>query len=318
MLETSGERFRVQLMKSALQVGEVPHGLGRERFVPFGQVGHRHVSSLGTEQLLRGYVCRAPDLFHISAQEQAAREREQQDREQPGGDQLGALGAADQAQVAADRGGGDDERQRRRLEEARDGGSPGADKRPVEQRRKAAHDRERQQEDRHHRQVRRVVEQGVEVESQAARHEEDRDEHAEPDRLELEAERRVGHHLVAIGERQDRAGGERAEDHLEAELLGDGGERDQQHDRPAHPDLGGGVLEAQQVVADALRPLRPAHHDEDRGRQREQAADQDERRPGAALAREQDREQDDRPEVGDRPGSHHELAERRRRSRPRP
>ena len=119
----------------------------------------------------------------------------------------------------------------------------------------------------------------------------------------------MGHHLVAIGERQDRAGRERSEDHLEAELLGDGGKRDQQHDRPAHPDLGGRVLEPQQVVADPLRALRPAHHEEDRGRQREQAADQDERRPGAALAGEQDREQDDRPEVGDRSGRHDELAE---------
>ncbi len=95
-------------------------------------------------------------------------------------------------------------------------------------------------------------------------------------------------------------------------LLGDRREPDQQHHRPAHPDLGGRVLEPQQVVADPLRPFRPTHREENRGRQCEQATDQDERRPGAALAREQDREQDDRPEVGDRSGSHHELAERRR------
>src|SRR4029450_4453525 len=36
------------------EVREVPLGLGRERFVPFGQVGHRHVSSLGTRRTCCG------------------------------------------------------------------------------------------------------------------------------------------------------------------------------------------------------------------------------------------------------------------------
>ena len=98
-------------------------------------------------------------------------------------------------------------------------------------------------------------------------HEEDRDEDAEADRLELAPEVRVGHRAVGVGEREDRAGRERAEDHLEPELLRGGGEADEQDERAAHADLGRRVLQPQQVGADRARALRAAHDREhDRAR----------------------------------------------------
>ena len=137
----------------------------------------------------------------------------------------------------------------------------------------------------------------------------DRDEEAEADRLQLAPEVRVGHHLVAVDERDDRAGDERAEDDLEPERVGDGGEADEQHERGADADLRGRVLQPQQVGADAHRVLRAAHHAEDDGGEREQRAEQQQRRAGAALAGEEDRQQDDRAEVGDRRGRDDQLAE---------
>ena len=55
----------------------------------------------------------------------------------------------------------------------------------------------------------------------------------------------MGHLLVAVDQREDRAGHERAEDHLEPQVLGERGERDHQHERAADADLRGRVLEAQ-------------------------------------------------------------------------
>lgn len=69
----------------------------------------------------------------------------------------------------------------------------------------------------------------------------------------------MAHRLVAIEQREHGAGREGTEDDLQAELLGDGGERDQQHDRAADADLGDRVLQAQQVLADAHRALGAAH-----------------------------------------------------------
>src|SRR5918995_4602986 len=57
-----------------------------------------------------------------TAQQHEPDQREQQDGEQAGPDQGGALGRADQPQLGADRGGGDDEGQGRRLHEPGDRG----------------------------------------------------------------------------------------------------------------------------------------------------------------------------------------------------
>ena len=64
-------------------------------------------------------------------------------------------------------------------------------------------------------------------------------------------------------ERDDRAGDERAEDHLEPELLGDRREADEQDERRADADLRGRVLQPQQVGADADRALGAADDEED-------------------------------------------------------
>ena len=79
---------------------------------------------------------------------------------------------------------------------------------------------------------------------------------------------------VGVGEREHGSGRERAEDHLEAEMMRGGGEADEQDQRAAHADLGRGVLEPQEVHADAQRALRAAHDEQDRVREREQRADQ--------------------------------------------
>ena len=72
----------------------------------------------------------------------------------------------------------------------------------------------------------------------------------------LRRKSRVGHRAVGVDEREHRARRERAEDHLEPELLRGGGEADEQDDRAAHADLRRRVLQPQQVGADAHRALR--------------------------------------------------------------
>src|SRR5215211_6612428 len=81
--------------------------------------------------------------------------------------------------------------------------------------------------------------------------------------------------------------------------------------RAARADLRGRVLQAQQVRADAHRVLRPAQDGEDHPGEREQRAEQQQRRPGPALAGEEQRQQDDRPEVRDRRGGDDQLPEGR-------
>src|SRR5207248_3649117 len=79
-------------------------------------------------------------------------------------------------------------------------------------------------------------------ETDAAGHEERRDKYAEPDRLELQAELRVGHHLVAVDQRQHRTSREGAEDCLESDVLSQGDKADQQDERTTHADLGSSTI----------------------------------------------------------------------------
>ena len=90
------------------------------------------------------------------------------------------------------------------------------------------------------------------------------------------------------------------------------GEADEQHEGAAHADLRGRVLQPQQVGADAHRALR-ARGPRRARRRRGRAASRSARSvaPGAALAGEEERQQDDRGEVGDRAAGDDELAERR-------
>ena len=80
----------------------------------------------------------------------------------------------------------------------------------------------------------------------------------------------MGHDLVVVDKGQDRPSGERSQDHLQAELLGDRGEGDEQDHGPAHADLRRGVLQPQEIGADRARSLRSAHRQEHDDRQQEQ------------------------------------------------
>ena len=99
-----------------------------------------------------------------------------------------------------------------------------------------ADDQQAEQEHGHQGQGGRVVEQGVEVEGDPAADEEDRHEEAVADGLELHPELRVGHGLVAVDEADDGPGDERAEDGLQAEVLG----QDDEHDDQQHGARGPG------------------------------------------------------------------------------
>src|SRR5207302_3528582 len=70
------------------------------------------------------------------------------------------------------------------------------------------------------REIRGIREEDVQFEPHPGRDEEDRDEHTVTDRLELLAELRMTHRLVAIDELDDATGEEGAENRLKAEPLG--------------------------------------------------------------------------------------------------
>ena len=79
-----------------------------------------------------------------------------------------------------------------------------------------------------------------------------------PGRLELEPELRMGHRLVAIDQRHQRARRKRAEDRLEPDLVGKRGKPDQQHKRRSHPDLRGRVLQPREHPRQLIERSKPA------------------------------------------------------------
>ena len=105
----------------------------------------------------------------------------------------------------------------------------------VEQRREPAREQQGGDEGRDRGDRRGRREQRVEVEPDPAGDEEDGDEDAEADRRELAPKLGVGHRLVHVEVVEDRAGGERAEDQLEPELLGERDHPDQQDERRRAP-----------------------------------------------------------------------------------
>ena len=128
----------------------------------------------------------------------------------------------------------------------------------------------------------------------------------------LRAEVGVGHRAVAVDERDDRAGDEGAEDDLEAQLGGQRHEPDEQDEGGADADLRGRVLQALQDLAQAPGVLDAGDRQRDEHGDHEQPAEQDDlRRGGARLAREEEREQDHGGEVGDRARGDDELPEGR-------
>ena len=102
------------------------------------------------------------------------------------------------------------------------------------------------------------VDERVDVEAGAAAHEEDRDEEAVADRLDLAPELHVGEVLLRVDDPQQRAGDERAEDRLDPEL---GRKRDEQQREPGAmairtPSWADGVLERLERLRDPQRPAR--------------------------------------------------------------
>ena len=92
-----------------------------------------------------------------------------------------------------------------------------------------------------------------EIEANPAADEEDRDDEAESDRLELRA--RYGcERRVPIDQPDDRAREERAEDAFQTEPRGQRDERDEQDDGQSHADLCGRVLQPDQQIAQPHRP----------------------------------------------------------------
>ena len=71
------------------------------------------------------------------------------------------------------------------------------------------------------------------------------------------------------------------EDALQAEPLGQRDERHQQQDGEADPDLGGGVLQPDEHLAQPHRPGRAGHHEAGDGHQPGERAEQDDLRAGA-------------------------------------
>src|SRR5919198_1170295 len=101
----------------------------------------------------------------------------------------------------------------------------------------AASNQQGGQEDRHAREIRGARKQGVQLEPNAGRDEEDRDEHAVAHGLELLTELRVGHRLVAVDELHDCAGEEGPENRLEAEPVGKYSKENKQEERRADANL---------------------------------------------------------------------------------
>src|SRR4029079_9491294 len=127
----------------------------------------------------------------------------------------------------------------------------------------------------------------VEVEADSTGHKEDGNEEAEADRLELSAESWMRHHFVAVEQGDDRAGDERAEDHLEAKFIRDGCEANEKDDCGSHTDLSGGVLKPEQVTSDAHRMLCASHRAEDHDGKYRQSTEEQKRRPDSAFAGEE-------------------------------
>ncbi len=215
----------------------------------------------------------------------------------------------DQIEVLADRDRGDDERQRGRLHQAGDRQVAAVQEAAVEQRREPPCRQQGGQEDRHHDHVGGAGEQGVEVVLDAAGDEEHRDEDPEADGLELAAELRVGHLLVLVEQGEDRSCHEGPEDGFQPERVCDRGEAHQQNHCAADSNLGGRVLEADQILPEQAGALRGLHGQQDDRRQQHEAADQEQRGANPSLPREEDREQDHGAEVGDRPRRDDQLAE---------
>jgi hypothetical protein len=142
----------------------------------------------------------------------------------------------------------------------------------------------------------------------AGGHEEHRDQEAEADGLELGLERLLGSGRL-VGAADDDPGQERAQDGGEPETLGHHGETQREGQRDPGAQLGAGALQPVHHVVQpppAPQPLAQHHHDRGHGDERGQQLGVRGLAPGG---REEERQQDERDELGQRPGGHDQPAE---------
>ncbi len=104
----------------------------------------------------------------------------------------------------------------------------------------------------------------------------------------------------------DQAGGEPAEQQVEPEVGGEQREREHEHDDPAHGEL---RARLDRPLEHRHRVLGRAHREHGDAHRERDERDQDQRVVQRALRREHQRQQQDRPELPDRPGREQVAAE---------
>ena len=223
----------------------------------------------------------------------ACRRAEEAHGDHPGADQRRADVGRDRAAVGADVDDRDDQRQARRAEEREARGAPPSELAQPEQRREPADDEQQAEEERGQHEAGRR-EEAVEVEVHPRDDEVDRDQEAEADPLEPHL------HDLALGavehEPHDQAGGERAEHEVEADVVREPDERGEHEHRQPNGRLGGRMDRVAQDAEDARRPR--AHHGRGAaGHDRAEDDEQDGLLPRAVDAGQEDRDDDDRPEL---------------------
>ena len=154
------------------------------------------------------------------------------------------------------------------------------------------------------------MDEAVDVQLDPGRDEEEGHEDTEAGGLELVVEERVCHALVAIDQLQRGTCQERAEDGLQPELRGQEDEDREQQECTADADLGGCVLQAQQRLGHLHGALQTENRETCSDDEDEEGDQQRQLRPEPArLTREEEGEQDDRPDLGDRGARDDDLAE---------
>ena len=121
----------------------------------------------------------------------------------------------------------------------------------------------------------------------------------------------MGHGLVTVDEREQGARRKRAEDDLEPDVLSERDEANEKNEGASHADLRRRVLEAHEHSRQAPGALYTCYRQSNQHHDQREYAKQDQLACGIgrALAGEEQRQQDDRAEVGDRCRSDHELPE---------
>ncbi len=187
---------------------------------------------------------------------------------------------------------------------------PGSESPRRDVRRTSPDHQEEEEGQRHQEERRRLGEQRVEVEADPADHEEDRDQEPEPDALEPLDGAAVGRVVAAAQEHPgDESRDERAEQDVETEVPGDPRQCQHEQHRDPDPQLAAGLEGVRQQPDDPRRPGTQGREEHDgRGHREEQ---QHPERVAEALARQQEGDGEDGPELAHRAGGEHEGPEPR-------